>query len=278
MAWLNNKISPQIAIERGWNTWEVFLSNWNLELAVPIDLNSLLFPNPAPQAAIPSAFSVAIGPNSTVDRCWLQYNPNIDVDTGTVFPTSYNVYKEKLLSIRSPINYPVPGNLTVRADFRCNAVEDFVADDGAGTLVPFEWNKVGVGPGVPPLLHLVFYLQPPSLIPTSRYPFVEGVTGAAGAGDKTLAAAFPCYGRRTINVVTQCTSGTPTVRIGLLSLGSTNESRFREYTQATLGPMAVNDIESTVIHPASNNSFLTLWVDGSSGAGSAYFQFEMVDQ
>lgn len=277
MAWINNRVNPQIAIERGWNVWEVFLSNWNVAGTIPpIDVNSLLFPNPAQQAAIPSSFAVAIGPNSTVDRCWLEYNPNIDVNTGPIIPGEFNYYRQKLLAIDSPVWYPVPGNLSIHADYNCNAGDDFIVDDGAGTLGLFEWEKGKDSPAIGPLLHLIFYLQPPALIPTQRYPQAETCSGLARAGATKLVRLIPCYGRKTINVVTRCFAGTPTVRIGLLTL-STGGVQMVEYTQATVGPMAVNDVESTLITPVANASFLSLWVDGTAGAGAATFNVEMID-
>lgn len=278
MAWINSTIDPQKAIERGWSTWDCYLSNWNMSNS-QTDTNSLLFPNPATQAIIPSIYGVSIGPYSDVDTCRIQYNINLDITTGPSPISELDILDEKLLTVGSPINYPLPAPLFVRYDLNKLTGASFVANDGSSTLTSYGF---GVNGSPSPRLHLVFHLQPPNTLPLLRWPraYAYLTPALAPTGTETLQICFPCFGRRTININARCGQGTVGVRVGLVSppAAQVTAGFEAERTAASFPGMTAGTTASATLSPVVNASWLTLWTRSTGpGNGGVSFNIEMRD-
>jgi hypothetical protein len=69
-------LSIEDAKQRGYDVFEVLFANWGVTDAPPSTIfTDMQFPQPG-QPGIPvSLAGIAIGPRSTVDRCWVSYDP-----------------------------------------------------------------------------------------------------------------------------------------------------------------------------------------------------------
>lgn len=276
MAWLNSTVTPQMAIERGWVTWDVYLSNWALA-STGQDANSLQFPSPATQASIPSINGVMIGPYSDFDRVKIQFNPNIPVTEGS-FAVPLNFINEKLLSVESPITYPLGAPITVNYDINASIGDSpnatFIADDGSNTVTQFNF----AGPSIAPILHLVFFLQNTVVQPLRRYPknFAEVIGCAAGT---FFQRAIPIMGRKQGRLMFN-NSGTDvvTVRVGLIGPRDRINDRTFETTLTTI-VVNPNGTESfTFGGDIHESQFISIWTTCAPGDSTIlYCNFEFTD-
>ncbi len=280
MVWLNAQIAPQLAVERGWQTWNVFLTNWGINTGVSgNDINSLLFPNPASQITIPSISAVSIGPQSQIDRCFIGYTPNLDVSSFSTVSGSYNITNQILLSVESPITYGLSAPITVAFDADISTVASYIPDNGSGT--PILFNEVGVAAAqVSPLLHLVFYFQATGFVPTRRYPFVRGISFSAAPSTERLQTILPIYGRKQGNVTIRNTSAdTIGFRIGLITPPTSTTGVMFERTLATFTGIPLNGVESFVFgSDITDATYMTLYVTATGPAtGTGDFRVELTD-
>jgi hypothetical protein len=273
MAWVSSNVTPQMAIERGWATWDVFLSNWGVTSVG--DDNSTLFPNPATQASIPSINGVMIGPYSDIDRVKIRFNPNLPVPTTQVVLT-YNTINERLCSVESPITYPLGGPITVVADENAQtpATGNFIADDGAGTATSYGFGGVGN----PALLHLVFFLTNSVIQPLRRYPYnIAGVLSATAG--TALKRVLPIMGRKQARVTfNNIGPNSVTVRIGLIGPNDRTNLRALENTLTSI-VVPVNGIESYTFGSSIHDTqYLSIWTTCAGGESAAlYYNFEWTD-
>ena len=203
--------SPPFSIEearaRGDDVYEILFAAWGTTDAPPSTLfGNLQFPGPG-QPGIPASIAgIAIGPKSTVDRCWVSYNP------GKRRTPNDPLQQENLLrmlSIDAPLIFNQKSAVNPNAKNTPGAVNDPVttlSDTGALYIFPMADHPAGGG-GNPitfafprrqdttvlppnytdvngvvrqfqnvdqqfmfPFLHLLLYLKPPaiSFIPTKR--------------------------------------------------------------------------------------------------------------
>ncbi len=275
MAWESSNVTPQIAVERGWVTWDVYLSNWGRTDSG--DLNALLFPNPASQATIPSINGVAIGPYSDFDRVKIQFNPNIDIPTSSL-DIFLNLTTQKLLSIESPITYPLGGPISVVADIDASIGdspgETFIADDGLNTVTGFDFAGVGVAPR----LHLTFFLQNAVIQPLRRYPknFSGVLSLTAGT---TLRRVLPILGRKQGRITfNNAGPDTATLRIGLIGPRDRVNDRQLEQTLTNLTIVSGATESFTFGGDIHDTQFLSVWSTVAVGETSVmYFNMEFTD-
>jgi hypothetical protein len=273
MAWVSSNVTPQMAIERGWATWDVFLSNWGV--ASGVDVNSLLFPNPASQASIPSINGVMIGPYSDIDRVRIRFNPNLPVPSSQVI-VFYNTTNERVCSVESPITYPLGGPITIVADENAQTTPtgNFIADDGAGTATSYGFGGVGNAA----LLHLVFFLSNTVIQPLRRYPYINAGALSASAGT-ALARVLPIMGRKQARLVfNNIGPNSVTVRIGLIGPNDRVNLRALENTLTSFA-VPVNGIESYTFGSSIHDTqYLSIWTTCAGGESAAlFYNFEWTD-
>jgi hypothetical protein len=274
MAWVSSNVTPQMAIERGWATWDVFLSNWNVTSIV--DPNIQLFPNPATQASVPSINGVMIGPYSDIDRVKIRFNANLPVPDTQVI-VLYNTLNERLCSVESPITYPLGGPISIVADENTQvpATGNFIADDGAGTATSYGIPN-GVGNGA--LLHLVFFLSNSVIQPLRRYPYnIAGVLSATAG--TALKRVLPIMGRKQARVTfNNIGPNAVTVRIGLIGPNDRVNLRAYENTLTSIA-VPVNGTESFTFGACIHDTqYLSIWTTCAGGESAAlYYNFEWTD-
>lgn len=274
MTWENSNITPQTAVERGWQTWDVYLTNW-ARLGGG-DTNSLQFPFPLSQAIIPSINGVGIGPYSDMDRVKIQFNPNVEVPGGS-FPAVLNEANEKFLSIEAPIIYPLSGPIVVVADIEALVGdlpgETFIADDGSNTVTSFDFANLSTAPR----LHLVFYLQASIVQPLRRYPKnFSGVLSFGGAS--VFQKALPIMGRKQGRVTFNSIGpDTASIRLGLIGPRDRTNNRMIEKTLTTLS-VGINQTASFTFGGDNHDTqFLSVWAAADGGTAAVYYNMEFTD-
>lgn len=255
MSWISKFITADDAQARALEVWEVELKYWGCNSTIIIDDegNNGIFPATG-SPGLPAAAAIAIGPRSTVDRCWVFYNlqkNQVDgVGTGLpIFSTPQWDYLRRC-SVGSPLTYPQPANQSSvgGANLTNNGSVSIVpSQSGASSVQPygtgigfFDTTIFGnaylktngssaniddtVGGFVPPVLHLNYYLRTPSVaIPTKRFPLTMSFSGSTSADDAEVKiASVPVYGRRTI--ILRIRYGGPAgstgdARVGLIGWG-----------------------------------------------------------
>jgi hypothetical protein len=228
MPWSNNPdFSIEDAIARGDDVYEVIFDAWGFRsFADPLgDYTNLQWPPTAvdtlhplgpTEISLPSALAgIAIGPQSTVDRCWLTYN----LGKRQTIATNHFLLTDRLrrLSVDSPILFSQAANPDTRNDPGSPDnpivtlaqrgslyIYPMAQDFGAGTAMSFDFpslqdttvlpqtfraasggaaqdfggNVDGNGP-ILPKLHLYLYLKAPIVYaPQKRFPLqVQGTVG-----------------------------------------------------------------------------------------------------
>lgn len=275
MAWENSNITPQVAVERAWQTWDVYLTNWARNLAA--DTNSFEFPFPASQAIIPSINGAMIGPYSDFDRVKVRFTPNVEVPSGS-FPLFLNEATEKLLSIESPITYGLSGPITLVADIDATigdlAGDTFIADDGANTATAFSFGSLAISPR----LHVTFFLQASGVQPLRRYPKnFSGVLSITGA-TPTFVRAFPIMGRKQGRLTFNSIGTDPVViRLGLIGPRDRTNNRSIEKTLTTLNINANSTASFTFGSDIHDSQFLSVWTSAAAGSAAVFYNMEFTD-
>jgi len=137
--------SIEDAIARGQDVYEVLFASWGVTDAPPSTLfANMQFPT-AGQPGIPSSVSgIAIGPKSTVDRCWVSYNPG-KRRTANDPANKENILR--MLSVDSPLIFtqasPGPGVRNVPGAI--NDPVNTLADKGAFYIFPMADHPMGGG-------------------------------------------------------------------------------------------------------------------------------------
>lgn len=263
MAWVNEtgdliKISD--AKRRGFDIWEVWLSNWG-NVGAGADGNSIFFPNSAtnPGISLGGVYGIAIAPQSTVDRAlitWASGNPYSAVIS------DQKDYYTTPVSVREPISWTMPGGKTPFTPFTPEELvtistiplggsgsqlyagfsNPVVFGDTyfpAGNAVAQTWG-VGLGASVwtQPQLRLLLWLKPPTTgLPLSRAPFyLQFIMNPVSSATETLFKVIPLQGRRKVSVRIRNTAASGPVNIRLGSV--VNESAFNRGIEATLATAA----------------------------------------
>jgi hypothetical protein len=254
MPWSNNpEFGIKDAIARGHDLYEVIFNEWGFRdpgdptgdyknLQWPPTSVDTATPNGPTEVSVPTALAgIAIGPQSTVDRCWVSFNlgksptfatqaslrtnrlHRLSVDTPLMFTQNANPGKKDLPGAPdNPLfSQVVDGSLYVFP---------FADDFGSGNQSQFEFPKLqettvlpqtyrpasggaGVnfgtnvdGNNLFPRLHLYLYLKAPIVYaPQKRFPLqVQGTVGShtpVAVGAERLIAAIPTFGRKRIHIM-----------------------------------------------------------------------------
>lgn len=228
MSWLNNPpFGVDEAQQRGVDVYEVLVSNWGgMNGFIDPDERSIQWPPPGTPPIPVSLAGIAIGPRSTVDRCWVSYNlqkskivsngevtsvtnriRRLSVDSPLIFTQAakrgvmYNPAKDLvqemplkgMLQIFAYANSPTTtynwtvGNIGQPQD---NTIfpASFVAADGGSYPLDFDTLPfINL-----PLLHLYLYLKaPPSYVPVKRFPLQCERNGPLEQGIQPYSAESP---------------------------------------------------------------------------------------
>ena len=268
MPWSNNpEFSIDDAIARSDDVYEVIFDEWGFRsFGDPLgDYKNLQWPptsvdTPHPlgptSLSLPSALAgIAIGPQSTVDRCWVGWN--IAKNQTVPSPTFLLTDRLHRCSVDSPIlftqmanpgtkNTPgTPGNpITTQATLGSLYVYPMASDDGSGfsisssfpklqetTVLPQTYRPASGGPAIDfgsnveggfiyPRLHLYLYLKAPIVYaPQKRFPLqVQGSVGLSTpvpAGSEQIIAQIPTFGRKSIHVM-MMSSSQADFRVGVI--------------------------------------------------------------
>ncbi len=105
-----------------------------------------------------------------------------------------------------------------------------------------------------PLLHLYFFLKPPTLAPPNkRFPQfgeIVNVRVPAAPGTEQLVAQFPVFGRKTVTlIITALSTALTAIRIGAIYDVSSAGSAPQDVTVATSGALAAGRAVRIVIDP-----------------------------
>lgn len=271
MAWITGEITPAVARERGWVTWDVVLTNWSF-FGGAADTNSRLFPTNAAQLIIPSAFGVAIGGSSDIDRCRIQFNVNTGLQNIISNFCTFDSRTQKYLSVGSPIIYPLSGPLTIFADCGEDTNSTFVADDGSSTATALNTNANIIAPA----LHLSFFLQQSAVLPLDRNP---GYSAAGGTTTNAfqLFKIIPIMGRRQGRIMIHQITNSADYRFGLISSTGSGGGTNIEAIVQTAGGIPANDVQTFVFTNLANAMYLTIWAETKDGGGGGS-TFEWVSE
>jgi len=263
MAWVNNTadlIKITDAKRRGFDVWELWLSNWGNKGA-GADGNSIAFPTSAtnPGISLGGVYAISVAPQSTVDRAlitWASGNPYSSVvsDQGDYYSTP--------ISVREPISWTMPGGKTPLTPFSpvelvtvstapitgspsqlyasfpdtCTFGDTYFP---AGVAAAQTWG-VGLGGNIwtQPQLRLLLWLKPPTTgLPTARAPFdFFFVMNPVSAAAETLFKVIPLQGRRKVSIRIRNTAASGPVNIRIGSVVNTNA--FNQGIEATLATAA----------------------------------------
>lgn len=286
MTWLNADFTVDDAISRGHTAWDLLINNWGNESAPSADGTSLQFPSILTRA-LPAPAAIAIGPRSLVDHAIVRW------DVQKVLPqnSTWDFYRR--LSVDAPLSFWQPANrqlagvgsnggsivLLTQSNITkppSNAGGN-LGDDSLrfgtqyykadGTLATFAANTASAGAApkfISPLLHLIYYLQPPIQIPTKRAPFFYQYTFRVDGslGTEVLCAQIPIFGRRRLRISCRPEADVLTFRAGVLDqLASTaiipQEQTIWTAAAVPIGVPAVADVELT------NAAYLMIYMTGA---------------
>lgn len=239
MGWISNQISLADAIALRLEVWEVLITNWGDTGAFSPDDHVVTFPilddTHFPQS-LQTVYGVAIGPRSTVDRCWLAYDRQKNVTSlypyfrpitvgvplmfsqpakiGQVvaLPTTYPVTDVPSLVIyNGQIPYSITAENEARGRIQYHEGIDYTHWDGQSgdpyTLGAHDGPTPATRLWVPPVLHLYFYLKPPiAAPPMKRIPLYSDFahTFDTDPGGPQVMGLYPTFGRKSISVT--CTT------------------------------------------------------------------------
>lgn len=248
-------LSIEDATKLGYDVYEVLFANWGVTNFPPTIFTDMQFPQPG-QPGIPSTVAgIAIGPRSTVDRCWVSYNPLKKRNPMAMSQTNGLL---RMLSVESPLMFAqAAGAPGIKNN--PGAVDDpalTLSDLGQFYIFPMA-NSGFPGPGISfeypaqqettvlppnytdvngvvrpfaashpsyttmtPFLHLYLYLKVPPIpfIATKRAPLqVQGKVfiPANQMGTEHVIAQIPTFGRKAIKVMMKPGSAAD-LRVGAL--------------------------------------------------------------
>jgi hypothetical protein len=247
-------LSIEDAKQRGYDVYEVLFANWGVTDAPPSTIfTDMQFPQPG-QPGIPvSLAGIAIGPRSTVDRCWVSYDPLKKRDQMVVGQPNGLL---RVCSLDSPLMFVqaagAPGlkNDPGATDDPAKTLSDKgqlyifpMANKPPGaitfqfptqqetTVLPPNYRDVnavlrtfgneGDFPQfMTPFLHLYLYLKVPPLpiLTTKRAPLqVQGqiLIPANELGNEKVVAQIPTFGRKAVKIMMKAGFGAD-FRVGAL--------------------------------------------------------------
>jgi hypothetical protein len=271
MALQTPQFTYENAKERQQATYNLRLTNWG-NVSGSADPASLSY------NIRDSVIGVGIAATSDVDRCAIQYTPNKPASSGEGNPT-YNY----ALSVRSPIIFPVPGPIAIRAAAILSGVSTDTPDvlyrwgteyfpDQSPTVIDFD--EFAYAPA--PRLDLILYLKPPVLPPPSRAPKVfrfEAITATM---------RIPCSGRRRIDIAARPTG---TVTGGSFTIGGVDaswsaadgEPPIERLLGSVTGLDAASGDNGNIVLNNVTTDFLTIHPAFAGGAGTFIFNIHMDD-
>lgn len=307
MAWLNSQFTIEDALARDFDTWELLVTDWG-QLLTPADTYSWSFPKVG-QRGLPTVQGIAIGPRSTVDRCFVSYSlekviqGGINYDysrrlvlgaplmfsqvgareivQGNVVPTTAPT---PAVGMASLVIYPQSGTDTGGND---DTTMYGATYDRPGPGTPVAGTGVfgagGIAAGVEwqsPTLHLIFYLKPQAVnAPPKREPYVLGGACTLVPGDwgtYVLAAQVPTFGRKTIKIIAKrlgaAGDGT-SIRVGAIQ--SMIVSGVGGLVETILADTAVVVGNQTAYRIDLTNvqaDYINLYFNGSSGGAVPFVQ------
>lgn len=205
--WLNSAYTIDDARARGDDVWDLLIDGWG----DPTDPTGYggSFPKVG-ERGLPTVFGVAIGPRSSVDRCYLAYSLQKEVSEALEydFLRSVSLGSPAMFSqigLRTPVvnGEPFNSSLVVLPDkaglpsggFDSNTKYRATYKDPGGVT-----RTLTTATFVRPLLHLMFYLRPPALFPpTQRTVYnINSNSDVSSAAPQVI--AFPTYGRKRVYV------------------------------------------------------------------------------
>lgn len=200
MTWITSVLTIDDAIQRGQTVWDLKLDYWANFFASASN-RSVQFPLDG-QQGLPSVAGIAIGDASTVDRCLVRWNPQ------KVLPedTAYTPVRE--VSVRQPLDFIQLGAQRIQpgglgAIVISPSPETVI--DASGLMRKSDGTTNTQLGASNPLLHLIFYLTPPSYgnLSKGRAPAVNTgniIINAATPTTEQNALIVPTWGRRKISV------------------------------------------------------------------------------
>lgn len=246
MPWLNNPIfTIDEAVQRGVDVYEVLVSNWGDEVGGDIQ-----WP-PAGSPPMPvSVAGIAIGPRSTVDRCYVSYDlqkrdvnatthatdriRRLSVDAPLIYTQSANIQKPVPNPVIPYVQQPTSGPLQIFAFSNDSnptiPTTTYGSDLSNSTILPQNYRDVngvlrtfGQTQSPPdnsamfPFLHLLLFLKgPPAFVPQKRSPLIvtgSSVPSGLVLNQEVIVAQVPVFGRRHIKLMLRAaeSGGTATI-------------------------------------------------------------------
>lgn len=287
MTWLNNPgFTIDEASQRGVDVYELLVDNWGCPNALTTS-GSRQWPPPGAGSISVSLAGIAIGPRSTVDRCFISY----DLQKHNVQADTHASDRVRRLSVDSPLIFaqaadqsliPAPvspyvqqakaGPLAIFAyvqDEAPGTSQMYSSDLAASTILPVNYRDVnnvlrafstvtppaGNQPIATPLLHLLLYLKaPPTFVPLKRAPLIISTASPVlQDGIENIVAQVPIYGRKSIRLMLRAavSGGSATIdwRVGALRALSPNPTGLGAYEEPVDSATAVPFQTPVVFEP-----------------------------
>lgn len=231
------------AIARNNDLYEVEFTRWGTRLQAPGVQNpeeNLQYPPPN-QRPIPSSISVAaIGPRSTVDRCWMSWDrqKRLDIPPGDVVQPDPVVSLPRIITCDAPLLFPQAARAVPSLDPATQSwweamqlglayvfpwgPKPGVNSQGQGdgtkhhggafgtttgfyvgqTLVTLAGDEIPFAPTEEPFLHLLLYTKPPLFAPSGRRAAMlrTKVWSMTDAADTDIIAIYPIFGRKRVGL------------------------------------------------------------------------------
>lgn len=294
--WLNSLFTIDDAIARGFATWDLLVTGWGYQPAGPVVYDySKSFPKVG-EKGLPSVYGVAIGNQSSIDRCYVSYAlEKLQINTD---PDAASWDAAHRVSVGSPIMFPQAGQREIVQNPSPSAI--LAPENGKATLVVYPtatasefsgardestlftgaYRKAdgttasftGATSYTSVLLHLVFFLQPPTVgAAPIRMPATWRGSGNAGVGTETLIGAIPTFGRKTVAITLRNGIGAATTwriaTIKNINLAPT----IGEVTDTTFAAVPVSESRRLVITNCDSDAVL-IYATIAAGAGSSTFE------
>lgn len=302
---VNQIITLDQAIAREFPTWDVIVKPFGQTVGT---LNDFVYPTleqdnrNSDRKALGAVSAIAIGPRSSIDRCWVIWDPQARVEA--LEPPAKIAIPDffRRLSVEAPLLFQQIGNKKLPGGsgtpFQCidpiSALRFGAApisfrgglgsitnlDDDGGVFVPTTFIQTAVGssvtaelnPATTQQLHLVFYLQPPlSGVPTKRYPYKKTNTFILGTSSpQTMAygVSFPVFGRKHIRLVFDSLAGVSyTATVGGMICQNQTSSPPSDVQLATIATVSTTQTR-TVTFDNPMVDYINIYGTAAAGGGT----------
>lgn len=282
------------ALARSEDVYEVEFNSWGTRspFLPPLTADpNLQFPAPGARSLPSSVAVAAIGPRSTVDRCWVTWDRQKTLDVPPIVDSSPNpgtvISSPRILSVGAPLLFPqatrngtlgprqslydamqyglsyvfpygLPVNNVVNPE--ASSFAPLIGTFGTTTVLPATYlTMFGVVEPFavePPFLHLILYPKLPTFSPpTKRAALQRAGVWQFGAGNAGYVARIPIFGRKHVCVqfVSHLQSGVPG-QIATYTVGlvrNVNESLWT--TPGTAGTTPVFEVRGGEVINAPAN-------------------------